>query len=61
MPTQSDNRIKIELWHSAGEMKFDGKIADGLFYAAHVMSGNERLELIEKLQAKHAEIEARGR
>ncbi len=36
-------------------------LADGLFYAAHHLSGAERLDLIERLQGAHAEIEARGR
>jgi hypothetical protein len=42
-------------------MVFAGELADGLFEAARHLSGAERLELIERLQAAHAEIEARGR
>lgn len=39
----------------------NSSLADGLFYAAHVLSGNERLDLIERLQAALAELEARFR
>lgn len=43
-------------------MSLDGSpLADGILYAAHVLTGNERLDLIEKLQAAHAELEARFR
>jgi hypothetical protein len=41
---------------------YSGALADGLYHAAaHHLSGAERLDLIERLQAAHAEIEARGR
>ncbi|MBA1200494.1 hypothetical protein G7009_01580 [Pseudomonas capeferrum] len=36
-------------------------LLDGLLYAAHVLSGAERLELIAQLQAVHDELEARFR
>lgn len=39
----------------------NSELADGLFYAAHVLTGSERLDLIEKLQTAHAELEARFR
>ena len=39
----------------------NSELGSGLLYAAHVLTGNERLDLIEKLQAVHAELEARFR
>lgn len=43
-------------------MQYDGALADGIFHAAaHHLSGAERLDLIERLQAAHDEIEACGR
>lgn len=43
-------------------MMYSGPLTDGLFHAAaHHLSGAERLELIERLQAAHDEIEACGR
>lgn len=43
-------------------MMYSGALTDGLFHAAaHHLSGAERLELIERLQAAHDEIEAYGR
>lgn len=42
-------------------MKFDGDLAEGLYLAARHMTGQERLELIQRLQESHAELEAVGR
>ncbi len=53
--------ITIELEHPAGSMKFDGDLAEGLFQAARHLTGLERLELIQRLQDSHAELEAVGR
>lgn len=39
----------------------NGPLLEGLLYAAHLLSGDQRLELIEQLQAVHAELEARFR
>lgn len=39
----------------------NSELVNGLFYAAHVLTGIERLDLIEKIQAAHAELEARFR
>ena len=61
MAKRPTNRIKFKLWHPTGAMEFDGSIAEGIYYGAHCLSGEARLELIEKLKAKHAELEAVGR
>ncbi|MNE78114.1 hypothetical protein D3C76_898520 [compost metagenome] len=61
MTKPSANRIKFKLWHPAGSMEFEGTIAEGIYYGAHCLSGTARLALIEKLKAKHAELEAVGR
>ena len=53
--------ITIELEHAAGSMKFDGDLAEGLYLAALHLTGQERLELIQRLQDSHAELEAVGR
>ncbi len=34
---------------------------EGLLYAVHLLTGEQRLRLIEELQAAHAELEARLR
>lgn len=39
----------------------NSELGSGLLYAAHVLTGDERHDLIEKLQAVHAELEARLR
>uniref|UniRef100_A0A7C2B9B5 Uncharacterized protein n=1 Tax=Pseudomonas graminis TaxID=158627 RepID=A0A7C2B9B5_9PSED len=57
----AEKRITLELEHPAGSMKFDGNLAEGLFLAARHLTGQERLDLIERLQASHAELEAVGR
>lgn len=61
MAEQKPKRIKYKLWHPAGHCEFNGGLSEGLFYAAHHLTGQERLDLIAKLQAKHAELEAVGR
>jgi len=62
MTTQQDSkRIKYKLWHPSGQCEFDGGLPEGLFYAAHHMTGQERLDFIAKLQEKHAQLEAMGR
>lgn len=53
--------ITLELEHSAGSMKFEGDLAEGLFLAARHLSGQERLDLIERLKAAHNELESVGR
>ncbi|WP_313484356.1 hypothetical protein [Pseudomonas sp.] len=53
--------VTIEVKHAAGAMKFDGDLAEGLFLAARHLSAQERLDLIARLQARHAEIEAEWR
>lgn len=53
--------ITLELEQAAGSMKFDGELPDGLFLAARHLTGQERLELIQRLQASHAELESVGR
>jgi hypothetical protein len=53
--------VNIELEHVAGSMKFDGDLAEGLFLAARHLTGQERLDQIERLQAAHANLEAMGR
>lgn len=53
--------VTLELEHSAGSLRFEGDLAEGLFLAARHLSGQERLDLIAKLQEKHAELEAVGR
>jgi hypothetical protein len=60
MDTKS-KRITLDLDHPAGSMKFEGDLAEGLFLAARHLTGQERLDLIERLQASHAELEAVGR
>jgi hypothetical protein len=42
-------------------MKFAGDLVEGLFLAARHLIGQERLELIQRLQDSHAELEAVGR
>ena len=61
MAERPTNRIKFKLWQPTITTEYDGAAADGIFYAACSLLGKERLELIEKLQAKHAELEAVGR
>lgn len=61
MAKRSTNRIKFQLWHPTSKTEYDGPPADGVFYAACTLPGADRLELIAKLQAKHAELEAVGR
>jgi hypothetical protein len=61
MAKRPTNRIKFKLWQTTITSEYDGPAADGVFYAACSLLGRERLELIEKLQAKHAELEAVGR
>lgn len=60
-----DNPKTISLTVREGDTKVmeleNSSMVDGLFYAAHVLTGAERLELIEKLQAAHAELESRFR
>jgi len=58
---RSTNRIKFKLWQPTITTEYDGAAAEGIFYAACSLLGPERLRLIEKLQAKHAELEAVGR
>ncbi len=53
--------ITLELEHPAGSMKFDGDLAEGLYLAARHLTGQERLELIQRLQDSQAELEAVGR
>ncbi|MFP3924620.1 hypothetical protein [Pseudomonas sp. W5-36] len=52
--------ITLELEHFAGSMKFDGDLAEGLFLAARHLTGQERLELIQRLQDSHAEVKPVG-
>lgn len=54
-------RITLELEHPAGSMKFEGDLAEGLYLAARHLNGQQRLELIQRLQGSHAELEAVGR
>ena len=61
MAKRPTNRIKFHLWQPTSKTEYDGAAADGVFYAACTLPGAERLELITKLQAKHAELEAVGR
>jgi hypothetical protein len=61
MAKRPTNRIKFKLWHPTSTTEFDGGVTEGIFYAACILLGADRLELIEKLQAKHAELEAVGR
>ena len=61
MTEKKPKRIKYKLWHPAGHCEFNGGLPEGLFYAARHLTGQERLDLIAKLQAKHAELEAVGR
>ncbi|WP_074892043.1 hypothetical protein [Pseudomonas graminis] len=58
---QLAKRIRLDLEHAAGSMKFEGDLAEGLFQASRHLSGNERMELIQRLQDSHAELEAVGR
>lgn len=58
---QTAKRMTLELEHAAGSMKFDGDLAEGLYLAARHLTGLERLELIQRLQDSHAELEAVGR
>jgi hypothetical protein len=53
--------VTIDVEHPAGSMSFDGDLAEGLYLAARHLSGQERLEFIERLRASHAELEAVGR
>lgn len=53
--------ITLELEHPAGSMKFDGDLAEGLYLAARHLTGQERLELIQRMQDSQAELEAFGR
>lgn len=53
--------ITLEAEHAAGSLKFDGDLAEGLFIAARHLTGQERLDLIQRLQDSHAELEAVGR
>ncbi|MFP3849109.1 hypothetical protein [Pseudomonas sp. W5-01] len=53
--------ITLELEHPAGSMKFDGDLAEGLYLAARHLNGQERLELIQRMQDSQAELEAFGR
>jgi hypothetical protein len=57
----TSKRITLELEHAAGSMKFDGDLAEGLYLAARHLTGQERLDLIQRLQDTHAELEAVGR
>ncbi|WP_288078988.1 hypothetical protein [Pseudomonas sp.] len=61
MAKRSTDRIKFKIWHPTGSMEFDGTIAEGLYYGAHALPSQARLELIEKLKIKHAELDAVGR
>ncbi|MCF7541849.1 hypothetical protein [Pseudomonas petrae] len=58
---RATKHIALELEHPAGGLKFDGDLAEGLFLAARHLTGQERLELIQRLQDSHAELEAVGR
>jgi hypothetical protein len=58
---QTSKHISLELEHPAGSMKFNGDLAEGLYLAARHLSGQERLDLIQRLQDSHAELEAVGR
>lgn len=61
MPDQPKHRTII----THGEtllMDHDGNLVDGLYWAAaNHLTTSERLDLIERLQASHAEIEATWR
>lgn len=61
MDGATSKHITIELEHAAGSMKFGGDLAEGLYLAARHLTGQERLELIQRLQDSHAELEAAGR
>lgn len=61
MAKRPSDRIKFQLWQPTTKTEYDGPAADGVFYAALTLPGADRLELIAKLQAKHAELEAVGR
>lgn len=61
MSKAPNNRIKLKLWQPNSTTEFDGGAAEGILYAALSLSSEERLKLIEQLQAKHAEIDARFR
>jgi hypothetical protein len=60
-PLDATKHVTIELEHPAGSMKFDGELAEGLYLAARHLTGQERLELIQRLQDSHSELEAVGR
>lgn len=61
MSKEPSNRIKFKLWHPTSTTEFDGGAAEGIIYAALSLPSEERLNLIEQLQAKHDEIDARFR
>jgi hypothetical protein len=61
MAKRPTNRIKFQLWQPTSKTEYDGPAADGVFYAACTLPGEKRLDLIAKLQAKHAELESVGR
>lgn len=58
---RTSKHITLDLEHVAGSMEFDGDLAEGLYLAARHLSGQERLELIQRLQDSNAELEAVGR
>jgi len=53
--------IKVTMWKDGSLVEVGGKPVEGLFYAASRLPEEERLALIEKLQAEYAAIEARWR
>ena len=53
--------ISYTLTADDSDADFDGELYEGLLHAVRHLSSEERLRLIEDLQAAHAEIEGTNR
>jgi hypothetical protein len=54
-------RIAYTITGHDSDAEFDGELYQGLLHAVRHLSSEERLRLIEDLQAAHAEIEGTNR